>query len=402
MEPRFWFDAFSALLLLAVAVLGAWLPRYLAQRGTSSPLPGYSTNTSSKLYHLGNCLSGGVMLSAGFCHLLADALPSLGFVGRFPLATFLAALGMLLTLSADQVVQAVTESAARAAAATSSGENSDAEGTELARHKFMDKQGLLPEEHSESVGLSSGHTKLEVRNGEQQRRSPYRSSSRNSHHSHDPEDHIDFAPLLSAGARPQALNGLHLHHDALHVHDQISPKGEGHTLVHKGGAGHDCSSGPHIDVLFGDGAKVLSFPTTVLLAGALCVHSVLEGMALGAQQTMTDTEDIMIAIAAHKGLAAYALGSSVVESKASAKRFWSVILAFSLASPVGIFIGYALSSVSNSKGGAALSALASGTFLYVAMMEVIPRELDDPHMRMPKMLTICVGFGLMSLLAIWA
>eukprot|EP00983_Pelagomonas_calceolata_P104928 1159078-Pelagomonas_calceolata.AAC.4 len=59
-----------------------------------------------------------------------------------------------------QVVQAVTESAARAAAATSSGENSDAEGTELARHKFMDKQGLLPEEHSESVGLSSGHTKV--------------------------------------------------------------------------------------------------------------------------------------------------------------------------------------------------------------------------------------------------
>jgi hypothetical protein len=35
----------------------------------------------------------------------------------------------------------------------------------------------------------------------------------------------------------------------------------------------------------------------VLLAGALCVHSVLEGMALGAQQTMTETEDIMIAIA---------------------------------------------------------------------------------------------------------
>ncbi|KAF5840704.1 ZIP zinc transporter-domain-containing protein [Dunaliella salina] len=111
---------------------------------------------------------------------------------------------------------------------------------------------------------------------------------------------------------------------------------------------------------------------------------------------------LFFVFAAHKGLAAYALGSSVVESKASAKRFWSVILAFSLASPVGIFIGYALSSVSNSKGGAALSALASGTFLYVAMMEVIPRELDDPHMRMPKMLTICVGFGLMSLLAVWA
>ncbi|KAF5840703.1 hypothetical protein DUNSADRAFT_15798, partial [Dunaliella salina] len=261
MELRFWFDAFSAVLLLVVAVLGAWLPRYLAQRGTNSPLPGYNSNTSSKLYHLGNCLSGGVMLSAGFCHLLADALPSLGFVGRFPLATFLAALGMLLTLSADQVVQMVTESAAQAAAATggSSGKNSDIEGTELARHKFMDEQGLLPEEHGESLGLSTSHTKMEVRNGEQQRRSPYHSSSRNSHHNLDPEDHIEFAPLMSAGARPQALNGLHLHHhDALHVHDQQSPKSEGfYAPSHRGGGGHDCSSGPHIDVLFGEGAKVL-------------------------------------------------------------------------------------------------------------------------------------------------
>jgi hypothetical protein len=36
------------------------------------------------------------------------------------------------------------------------------------------------------------------------------------------------------------------------------------------------------------------------------------------------------------------------------------------------------------------------------MMEVIPRELGDPHLRGYKMLSISIGFGLMSLLAIWA
>lgn len=41
----------------------------------------------------------------------------------------------------------------------------------------------------------------------------------------------------------------------------------------------------------------------------------LEGIALGAQTSMKDTQDIMVAIAAHKGLAAYALGASLVESK---------------------------------------------------------------------------------------
>jgi hypothetical protein len=42
---------------------------------------------------------------------------------------------------------------------------------------------------------------------------------------------------------------------------------------------------------------------------------VLEGMALGAQPSMRGTQDIMLAIAAHKGLAAYALGSSVMEAR---------------------------------------------------------------------------------------
>lgn len=63
--------------------------------------------------------------------------------------------------------------------------------------------------------------------------------------------------------------------------------------------------------------RPLSFATSLLLACALCIHSILEGLALGAQQSMQATEDIMLAIAAHKGLAAYALGASIVESRVS-------------------------------------------------------------------------------------
>lgn len=38
-------------------------------------------------------------------------------------------------------------------------------------------------------------------------------------------------------------------------------------------------------------------------------------MAMGAQAKIVDSVHIFIAIAAHKGLAAYALGSSVVDSQ---------------------------------------------------------------------------------------
>jgi zinc transporter 1/2/3 len=61
-------------------------------------------------------------------------------------------------------------------------------------------------------------------------------------------------------------------------------------------------------------AKV-SFITAMLMGVALSFHSLLEGAALGAQETITNSMHIFIAIVSHKGLAAYALGSSIIESK---------------------------------------------------------------------------------------
>jgi len=87
----------------------------------------------------------------------------------------------------------------------------------------------------------------------------------------------------------------------------------------------------------------------------------LQGMAMGAQGTIVDTLHIFIAIMAHKGLAAYALGSSIVDSGASRTRFWVVIGIFAVATPVGIALGRILASESDSVAAAALSALASGT-----------------------------------------
>lgn len=49
-----------------------------------------------------------------------------------------------------------------------------------------------------------------------------------------------------------------------------------------------------------------------------------------------------------------------------------------------------------------MSALAAGTFLYVALMEVLPKELEDPSDRGAKMAAMLLGFSLMSLLAVWA
>lgn len=63
------------------------------------------------------------------------------------------------------------------------------------------------------------------------------------------------------------------------------------------------------------GAERSSSVSSEVSAGARA-----QGMAMGAQENIVDSVHIFIAIAAHKGLAAYALGSSVVDSQARRHR----------------------------------------------------------------------------------
>jgi zinc transporter 1/2/3 len=98
---------------------------------------------------------------------------------------------------------------------------------------------------------------------------------------------------------------------------------------------------------------------------------------------------------------AAAAAAAVVQ--ASDSKFWVVVGLFAAATPLGIAIGYASSVLGHGPVSAAMSALASGTFLYVALNEVIPKELEHPDgHRLAKVAALLLGFGLMSLLAVWA
>lgn len=144
------------------------------------------------------------------------------------------------------------------------------------------------------------------------------------------------------------------------------------------------------------------FYTAILLTLSLCLHSILEGLALGTEEDIEGSINIAVAILAHKGLAAYALGACVIDSKVTTQMFWLILTTFSVASPIGVMVGYAISEYSDSVTSSCLSALASGTFLYVALMEVIPNELKTKAYKLEKLASLMLGFGLMSMIAIWA
>lgn len=151
--------------------------------------------------------------------------------------------------------------------------------------------------------------------------------------------------------RPGINNiGVKSHLTIVHFADSLANNGdineEAKTMRHFQIDTSNLVNTPHVP---SDGAEMnnnhnqqkprVSFITAVLLGAALSLHSVLEGVALGSQKELKSSEDIMLAIFAHKGLAAYALGASLMDSQTSTKRFWSVVMGFAIASPTGIIVG---------------------------------------------------------------
>ncbi|EGC35174.1 hypothetical protein DICPUDRAFT_152527 [Dictyostelium purpureum] len=143
-----------------------------------------------------------------------------------------------------------------------------------------------------------------------------------------------------------------------------------------------------------------------LLVIALSIHSLFEGLAMGIQSSEGHVIDILIAIFAHKILASFALGVSTITSadeKPSFLKLFLLILIFSLTSPLGSVIGMVVSSeVAESLAPSILQGIASGTFLYVAVVEVIPKELGhDSEDVLIKSILLFLGFAFMGVVAIW-
>ena len=112
------------------------------------------------------------------------------------------------------------------------------------------------------------------------------------------------------------------------------------------------------------------------------------------------------AIIIHKIILAFSLGINFVTVQVALKSILLLTAVFALASPIGGGVGIAL-AVSNGKSvtvtvlNAVLLSLATGTFLFIAFIEVIGYELINvkPHHhkhRLILILAILLGFSLFA------
>ncbi len=146
-------------------------------------------------------------------------------------------------------------------------------------------------------------------------------------------------------------------------------------------------------------------PSSFILLLVLSVHSVILGLALGAQKSMTGAMAVFIAIMAHKAMAGFALGVSYRRAGATLQRTAPVAAFFSSMTPIGILAGTGVYALISPEGrqlfDAIFNSVGAGTFLYIATLDIIRTEFELPGDNWQKWLLATAGFGLMSLLAVW-
>ena len=118
----------------------------------------------------------------------------------------------------------------------------------------------------------------------------------------------------------------------------------------------------------------------------LSVHSVIAGMALGLQPEAAAALVVMLGILFHKGSAAFAL---IVTAHATGNRkLWQTLWLFSVMTPIGIVFGTVAGEVLEGRASllfeGSFNAIAAGTFIYVAVMDVLDSEMSRERDRVAQ------------------
>ncbi|XP_052866751.1 zinc transporter ZIP3 [Anopheles cruzii] len=142
---------------------------------------------------------------------------------------------------------------------------------------------------------------------------------------------------------------------------------------------------------------------------ALSLHSLLEGLAIGVQNSAAKVLLLLGAVSAHKFVVGFALGVEL-STYGTRQRCSHIlqVLTFSLGSVAGIGMGMGLDGLNEALTNVVmpvLQGLAGGTLLYVTVSEVLPRERRK-RLHITKsvgplqLVAVVLGFSLMSFLSL--
>ena len=108
---------------------------------------------------------------------------------------------------------------------------------------------------------------------------------------------------------------------------------------------------------------------TISLYLIMDIHSVIEGLALGASTNLSSIIAVWCAIVGHKPVEAFALSLILLKDKPTKWLFWILVLLYSVLTPCGIIVGIQVSQNNSPLALGIIAAFSAGTFLFVGCHE---------------------------------
>ncbi|CAG9327704.1 unnamed protein product [Blepharisma stoltei] len=138
----------------------------------------------------------------------------------------------------------------------------------------------------------------------------------------------------------------------------------------------------------------------IILAIALSIHNLLEGIAVGLQSDEAGFINIVTAVMFHHFFAAFALGINIKDL--DKKESLPLLSIFVLSEPIGVAIGIGMSSADVPILSAIFLSLCTGTFLYISCSEIIVEEFSHSVYKYQKYFSYLLGVVLfVSLITIF-
>ncbi|XP_023746205.1 zinc transporter 3 [Lactuca sativa] len=146
----------------------------------------------------------------------------------------------------------------------------------------------------------------------------------------------------------------------------------------------------------------------------IVTHSIIIGLSLGASKSPETIKPLIVALSFHQFFEGLGLGGCIFQAKIKSLAIISMGAFFTLTTPGGIVIGILMSNSykENSTNSliveGVLNAASAGMLIYMALVNLISPDFNNPRMQNKKMLLLgsnvflLLGAGLMSLLAKWA
>lgn len=290
---------------------------------------------------LANCLSGGVFMATFFVGLMPevrsmfhDVFDAAKITTEFPITEFVIFVGFLLALGIEQIVLGY-------------------------RERHANEYTSVPLGNTEDNKSDSSPVSYDMRD------------VCDTNSVENDSDNLHKASAVAVTCVPPSVSAT-----------------ESPEKFHNHGHSHDIST-----MLRGERGIRIG-----MLMVSLGVHSLFEGLALGLQTSMPTLVNLVIGVAVHELLVAFAMGVNVSRMRLTSDAVWKIAVVFAGSIPIGQIAGLLIGanqSAAATAVSAVLQGLAAGTFIHVTFLEVIPAEFHQSGQRLLKVLFLGIGFILL-------